>query len=239
MPPETELIKQQMGQTRAALTDKLETLENKVLGTVSTTTDAVSQTVQQVGSTVREVGATVQETVQNARATMRETIDSVRDALDVSRQMQQHPWLLFGGSVVAGYAGGLILDNLEHGHLPSLPSLPSAERLLPQGSEVRQRFEAAQPTRRRAPAFLQALVETFAPELDKLKAAALGMALGVVRDKLHQSVPPQMREDFAQMMDRITTKLGGEPYPPGAMFGASEEAEEANGAHSTRTMGMS
>ncbi len=231
MPPETELIKQQMGQTRAALTDKLETLENKVLGTVSTTTDAVSQTVH-------EVGATVRETAQDVRATMNETLSSVRDAFNVSRQFQEHPWLLLGGSVVAGYAGGLILDNLEHGHLPSLPSLPSAERLLPQGSEVRQRFEAAQPTRRRAPAFLQALVETFAPELDKLKAAALGMALGVVRDKLHQSVPPQMREDFAQMMDRITTKLGGEPYPPGAMFGASEEDDEANGAHATRTMGM-
>jgi hypothetical protein len=232
MPPETELIKQQMGQTRAALTEKLETLENKVLGTVSTTTDAVSQTVN-------DVGATVRETAENVRATMSETLSSVRDAFNVSRQFNEHPWLLLGGSVVAGYAGGLILDNLEHGHLPSLPSLPSAERLLPQGSEVRQRFESAQPTRRRAPAFLQALVETFAPELDKLKAAALGMALGVVRDKLHQTVPPQMREDFADMMDRITTKLGGQPYPPGAMFGASEEDDESNGRHaSSPMMGM-
>jgi ElaB/YqjD/DUF883 family membrane-anchored ribosome-binding protein len=232
MPPETELIKQQMGQTRAALTEKLETLENKVLGTVSTTTDTVSQTVQ-------DVGATVRETTENVRATMREAISSVRDAFDVSRQFHQHPWLLLGSSVVAGYAGGLILDNLERGHLPSLPALPRAERLLPQSSEVRQRLESQPPARRRVPGFLKALAETFAPELEKLKAAALGMAMGVVRDKLHQTVPPHMREDFAQMMDRITTKLGGEPYPPGAMFGSSEEDDEANGRHaSSPMMGM-
>jgi hypothetical protein len=232
MPPETELIKQQMGQTRAALTEKLETLENKVLGTISTTTDAVTQTVQ-------DVGATVRETTENVRATMHEALNSVRDAFDVSRQFHQHPWLLLGSSVVAGYAGGLILDNLERGHLPSLPSLPHAERLLPQSSEVRQRLESEAPVRRRAPAFLKALAETFAPELEKLKAAALGMAMGVVRDKLHEAVPPQMREDFAQMMDRITTKLGGEPYPPGAMFGSSEEDDEANGRHaSSPMMGM-
>jgi hypothetical protein len=229
MPPETELIKQQMGQTRAALTEKLETLENKVLGAVSTTTDAVSQTVQ-------DVGATVRETTQDVRATMHEALTSVRDAFNVSRQFHQHPWLLLGGSVVAGYAGGLILDNLEHGHMPSLPSLPRAERLLPQGSEVRQRLESEAPARRRAPAFLKALAETFAPELEKLKTAALGMAMGIVRDRLHEAVPPQMREDFAQMMDRITTKLGGEPCPPGAMFGASEEHDETNGARASSPM---
>jgi len=231
MPPETELIKQQMGHTRAALTDKLETLENKVLGTVSTTTDTVSQTVQ-------DVGATVRETAQNVRVTMNDTLCSVRDAFNVSRQLHQHPWLLLGGSVVAGYAGGLILDNLERGHMPSLPALPSAERLLPQSSEVRQRLQS-EPSARRVPGFLKALAETFAPELEKLKAAALGMAMGVVRDKLHEAVPPQMREDFTSMMDRITTKLGGEPCPPGAMFGTSEEDDEANGRHtSSQMMGM-
>jgi len=231
MPPETELIKQQMGQTRAALTEKLETLENKVMGTVSTTTDTVTHTVN-------EVGATVRETAQSVHGIVQDTLCSVRDALDVSRQFHQHPWLLLGSSVVAGYAGGLILDNLERGHLPSLPALPSAERLLPQTSEVRQRLESEPPTRRRAPAFLQALVETFAPELDRLKSAALGMAVGIIRDRLHQSVPPQMRDDFVQMMDRVTTKLGGEPYPPGAMFGASEENDESDGAQASRMMGM-
>jgi len=222
------LIKQQMGQTRAALTDKLETLENKVLGTVNCTTDTISQTVH-------EVGATVTETTQNLRATLRETLDSVRDTLDVSRQMQQHPWVMMAGSVAAGYVGGVMLDNLEHGRLPSLPP---AERLLPQGSEMRQRMETQMPARRRAPAFLAALAETFAPELERLKAAALGMALGVVRDKISDAVPPQMRENFHEMMDRVTTKLGGETYPVGTMGSLGAEEDETNGSHQTHPMGM-
>jgi hypothetical protein len=228
MPPETDLIKQQMGQTRAALTEKLETLENKVLGTVNCTTDTISQTVH-------EVGAAVTETTQNVRATLNETIASVRDALDVSRQIHQHPWVMMAGSIAAGYVGGVMLDNLEHGRLPSLPP---AEQLLPRGSEIRERMEAQMPARRRTPAFLKALAETFAPELERLKAAALGMVLGVVRDKISDTVPPQMREDFHQMMDRITTKLGGEAYPVGVMGGLGAEEDETNGAQTAHPMGM-
>ena len=227
MPPETELIKQQMGQTRSALNEKLQTLENKVIGAITSTTDMVARTVQDVGTTVRE-------TSQNFRAGMNDTVSSVRDAFDVSRQIHQHPWLMVGGSVIAGYVGGVVLDNLEHGRLPSLPA---AERLLPQGSELRQRMATEHPTRR-VPGFLKALMDSFAPELDKLKAAAVGMAMGALREKISASVPPHLREDFAEMMDRITTKLGGHAHPPGAMYGASEEYDETNGARATPPMGM-
>ncbi len=147
MPPETEVIKQQMSQTRSALTEKMEALENKVLGTVHDTTSQVMGTVQDtthaVSGTVQEVGATVRETAHDVRATIREALSSVRDTLDVTQQMEHHPWVLLGGSVFAGYVGGRILDNLERGRLPSLPALPaSPEQLLPEGSELRQRMEA-------------------------------------------------------------------------------------------------
>ncbi|HEY7158892.1 MAG TPA: hypothetical protein VH575_33415, partial [Gemmataceae bacterium] len=136
MPPETELIKQQMDQTRLSLVEKLETLENKVFGAVHDTTGTISSTVQQFGSTMRE-------TTRDVGATVREAVSSARDALNVSRQMHEHPWLMLGGSVFAGYVGGLLLDNLERGHVPSLPSVPAApERLLPRDSEVRQRAES-------------------------------------------------------------------------------------------------
>ena len=233
MPPETELIKQQMGQTRAALSEKLETLETKVFNTVGTTTDTVALTVH-------EVGATVRETAQDVRATMHETMASMRDALDLTQQMHQHPWLMVGGSVVAGYVGGLVLDNLERGRLPSLPSMPiAAEQLLPSDSEVRERMEVQPPTRRTGSAFFRALAESFAPELDKLKRTALGMALGVVRQKISESVPPTMREQVVEMMDRVTVKLGGEPLPPGAMFGRGDPHEEGDGAHMAHSTGMS
>jgi ElaB/YqjD/DUF883 family membrane-anchored ribosome-binding protein len=205
MPSETELIKLQMGQTRTALADKLESLETKVLGTVATTTDIVGKTVQEVGTTVRE-------TARDVRAVMHETIDSVRDALDVSRQMQHHPWTMVGGSVLVGYIGGVLLDHLECGRLPSLPIAP--ERFLPHDAELRERIESTPPARRSSSSFLKALVDSFAPELDKLKAAAIGLAIAAVRDKIGDAVPPQTRKDFTEFMDRVTVKLGGDPHPP-------------------------
>jgi hypothetical protein len=232
MPPETELIKQQMGQTRAALSEKLENLETKVFSAVGTTTDSVTRTVH-------DVGATVRETAQDVRATMHETLASMRGALDVTRQFHEHPWLLMGGSVLAGYVGGVVLDNLERGHMPSLPSLPvSAEQLLPRDAEVRERIEARPPAKRNGSSFLQALMESFAPEIDKLKRTALSMALGAVRDRISEAVPPQMREQVSEVIDRVTVKLGGVPPPPGTMFGRSEEPE-GDGAHMSRSMGMS
>jgi ElaB/YqjD/DUF883 family membrane-anchored ribosome-binding protein len=229
MPPETELIKQQMGQTRADLTAKLETLENQVLGTVRDTTSTVSQTVQQVSSTVRE-------TVQDVRATVRETSSSVRDALDVSRQMQQHPWLMLGGSVALGYVGGCLLDSLEAGRSPLGGVMPAApERLLPADSELRERMEARPAAGRTGFSFLKALAETFAPELDRLKKFALGAAVGMVRDRLGEAVPPQFQHDFADLMDRVTTKLGGQPTPPGSLRG---ESEEHDGPSVARSMGI-
>lgn len=229
MPPETELIKQQMGQTRAALTDKLESLENKILGTVNTTTDTFGHTVQEVGTTVRE-------TAQDVRATLHEAMSSMRDAFDVSRQIHEHPWAMVGGSVLAGYVGGVMLDNLERGHLPSLPRFAAPEQLLPHDSEVRERIEAEPPARRTGSTLFKALFDSFAPELDKLKAAAVGMALAVVRDKIRESVPPQMRDNVSDLMDRVTSKFGGEIHPPGAMFGQSEEHY---GAETARSMGRS
>jgi ElaB/YqjD/DUF883 family membrane-anchored ribosome-binding protein len=241
MPPETELIKQQMGQTRSSLTEKLEMLETKVFGTVHDTTGTLSNTIQQVSSTVRdtvrEVGASVRETTGDVRASVRQAMCSAREAVNVSRQVQEHPWLMLGGSVFVGYVGGLLLDNLQRGRLPSLPAAP--ERLLPQASEVRERMESAPAPRRAGSSFLRALVDTFAPELDQLKRLALGTALGVVRDKLGETVPPHLKENVTELMDRVTAKLGGEPPPPGAMFGAAEtEHDERNGSKMARARGM-
>jgi hypothetical protein len=231
MPPETELIKQQMSQTRASLSEKMETLETKVLGTVHNTTDTVSQTVQSVGSTVRE-------TAHDVRSTAHEILSSVQDAFDLTRQMHQHPWLMLGSSIVAGYVGGRVLDNLERGRLTfTMPSVAAhPEQLLPSDAELRERIEAQPPARRTTSTFFKSLLDTFAPEMDKLKRTAIGMALGLVRDRVSESVPPQMRENFTELMDRVAVKLGGEPPPPGSLRG--EEHDETNGSRMAQSMGL-
>jgi len=231
MPPETEVIKQQMGQTRAALTDKLESLENQVFGTVHDTTSTVSSTVQNVGDTVKD-------TVHDVRATVAETVASVRDALDVSRQVHRHPWLMMGGSVFAGYVGGRILENIEAGPYPARRALTSEpNQFLPAAESEGAAYEASPAPRRSGPSFLQSLADTFAPEIAKLKGTAISMALGLMRDKISESVPPQFQQNVTDLVDRFTVKLGGEPTPAGSMAMKSEDWEDRDGPELSRARG--
>jgi hypothetical protein len=231
MPPEKEVIKQQMGQTRSALTEKLETLESQVFGTVHDTTSTVT-------NTVRDVGDTVRDTLHDARATFNEVLASVRDALDVTRQIHRHPWLMMGGSVFAGYVGGRVLEAVEEGRFPPRMSLPaSSEQYFASEDEAeRQPYVSSPASARSGSSFLGALAETFGPEIAKLKGMAVGMAVGLMRDKLGEAVPPQFQKNVTDLMDRFTVKLGGEPTAPGAMLGASEEWDERDGPESARSV---
>jgi len=232
MPPETEVIKQQMGQTRAALSEKLETLENQVLGTVQHTTSTVSNTVQNVGDTVKD-------TVHDVRATVAETMASVRDALDVPRQIRRHPWLMMGGSVFAGYVGGRLLDSVEAGRFPPRLSL-SAEptSYVPAAEAESATYEPSRPAAPSRLSFLKSLAETFAPEIAKLKGMAVGAAVGLMRDKISEAVPPQFQQNVSELMDRFTVKLGGEPTPLGSMSLKSEDRAEHDGPGAYRARGV-
>ena len=55
------------------------------------------------------------------------------------------------------------------------------------------------------------LTEKFAPEIQQLKALAIGSAMGLARDIIKQSVAPPLGQELAGVMDRLTTKLGGAP----------------------------
>jgi hypothetical protein len=60
-----------------------------------------------------------------------------------------------------------------------------------------------------APSWLAA----FEPELRQLKALALGMTLGTVREIVAAEVPPHAAEELRSVIDGITKKVGGEPMP--------------------------
>ena len=87
-----ELIRQQMVETKSQLSDKLVTLEQQVTDTVQSTENVVNATVEAVQETVDSVTGAVQGAVQ-----------SVSNAFDFSHQVQNHPWMVLGGSFIVGY----------------------------------------------------------------------------------------------------------------------------------------
>jgi len=108
MENETDVIRQQMLETRTALSEKLEALQEQVLSTVEGTTKSVTDTVQTVQEAVQDTVSTVSETVQG-------TVETVKDTFDISQHVQKHPWLMVGGAIALGYLGGRLMEN---GRLP-------------------------------------------------------------------------------------------------------------------------
>jgi hypothetical protein len=197
-----------MEETRASLTEKLETLECQMTETVQGAKDAVTNTVQGTKDAVNDTVTTVKDAVHDA-------VETVKDSLDVRAQVDRHPWVMFGASIAAGYVGARLLDRLEfpaNGERRSDSFRPIAsESREPEFAEARFHGNGEEARAGRGPSRLSSLARQFEPEIAKLKGLALGAAMGLVRDVVAGSVPPQMQPQVSEVLNSITVKLGGEP----------------------------
>lgn len=203
-----EVIRQQMEETRTALSEKLETLQNHVVGTVQDATSAVAETVTNVKDAV-------QETVDTVKGTVRDTVEGVKDTFDFSRQVDRNPWLMVGGSLAVGFLFGRLLGGRqaapsgglhEPAYSPMRPLQPQSERFAAEPTRVNHSVAEAP-----APGWLSSLSDTFGSEIDKLKGLAIGTGLGVVREMITRNVPDELSDRLTEVVDDITRKLGGQP----------------------------
>jgi len=186
-----EDIRDQMAETRASLTEKLDTLQNRVEHSVESAQTRVEHTVHVVKETVDE------------------TLESVKRTFDLPYQVQRRPWTMMGISVVAGYTLGCFatkrssvarISDQENGspwanhspmHLAAQPRLPG-------------------PVQAEGPKQPDTVLHGFDEEVDKLRSIAIGAALGWLRDHLMESMPT-VSDQLADVVDSATRKLGGEP----------------------------
>jgi len=186
---EPEQIRLQIDETRSAITEKLEALEDQVIDTVQT------------------VKETVQETIETTRETVQETISTVKETFDLRLQVVRHPWPMLGGSLVAGFLTGALIGGARHqGRLPMDRLRSDGEPLLGERAERTSIDRSDSPARRQGPGLLAG----FQDEIAQVKGLAIGMLFGLVRDTMQENLP-QMSEAVGDVMDRITTKLGGQP----------------------------
>lgn len=103
-------IRQNIRETRASMTEKLEMLEERVQGTIegarSTVEDIVGNVKGTVDDTMEKVKGTVDDTVDKVKGTVDNTFEKVKRTIDLQYQVDRHPWLMFGGAVLAGYVLG-------------------------------------------------------------------------------------------------------------------------------------
>jgi len=203
MDNETEVIRHQMEETRGALQDKLETLEQQVKDTVQGATEAANETVQ----TVKEA---VQETVDTVKETVQETVHSVKRSLDLSQHVREYPWVFFGGAVIVGFVATRLLSKA----LPAEPAPPSTPTV--SGTPMRPVHHAPGNGKKAAaaaprPSLWQKLAEHYKDEINKLQGLALGAGAALVREMLASSLAPSLANQVNDLLDSVTVKLGGQP----------------------------
>jgi ElaB/YqjD/DUF883 family membrane-anchored ribosome-binding protein len=217
MDDDPEVIRQQMEETRCALTDKIERFEQAVTEKVQTTTAAMTDTV----ASVREA---VQETVETVKGTVSDTVASVTDTFDVPQYFRDYPWAAFGAAVGVGVAGGLLLKGRSRAasapvNRPSFaaqaPSSNGGGRVPMNGSPA-----PAQPDRS------DNAVSMFDDELRKLKGMAVGAAFSLLRSWIGQSVPVPLADQVHGLIDSVTRKLGGEPVHGDLLESFSRQSQD-------------
>jgi ElaB/YqjD/DUF883 family membrane-anchored ribosome-binding protein len=246
---EPEVIRQQMDETRSALTDKIATLEQQVVDTVQGASAGVLETVEVLKDAV-------QDTVQNVRDSVGETVDTVRDTFRIEIQMANRPWTVIAISAGLGFVAGYLVtpprraSRLAHGpegfqrrglkataplfgYEAPAAAQPSTSSNGAGGDSHATAAEAppaaSSPA---APSVLDSLAHTFEGEISVVKGLALGALGGLVRDFVVPQIPPAFKDKVQEIIDGVTTKLGGEPVH-GPIFGEEKhEAQEESGSHS-------
>jgi ElaB/YqjD/DUF883 family membrane-anchored ribosome-binding protein len=220
MENQAEVIKSQMLDTRTALTEKLEAVENLVTSKVKDTTEAVAETVENVKDAVESTVTTVTDSVQ-------QTVETVKETFNLRRQVEDHPWAMLGGSVVLGYVAGSLLARAPepwtrhagHGYRTPPRLAPGYEQARPPA--VSERYAAARDVTE--PGWGEKLSEALAPAMTRLRELVVGTVAGLVGEMILNATPENLRPDVTEVIDDVTTGLGGKPVRP--------FAEHPNGHH--------
>jgi len=223
---ELEVIHHQMERTRASLADKLDTLENQVVGTVKDATTAVANTVEDATSAVTHTVEDVKSAVGCVTDSIQETVQSVKETVketfDLHEHFRRHPWVMMGGSVATGFLAGWMLSptpRREEAPAPSFsPPLEPYQSLPPRERAASTNGSAG------GPAILQ-----------KLKEMAVGTLMGFVRNMVLDVAPENLKADLTSLVDDFTTKLGGKPVHDSEQeSGEAQRPSEEGGSNGKR-----
>jgi len=211
MDDEAEVIRSQMMETRTSMTEKFEAIEDKLTSVVQETAGTVTEAVGAVSETVDSVKEAVQDTVKSVTGAAEDAVASVKEAFDLRRQVERNPWAMMGGAVAVGFAGGLLLSRL-------LPSVSSQVAGAAAAGMARQPTSYSSATagggngasNATTSGWLGELGHAIEPVVNRVKSLAIGATVGMVGQMVLSSVPEAMRGQFGQVVDELTTSLGGE-----------------------------
>jgi ElaB/YqjD/DUF883 family membrane-anchored ribosome-binding protein len=195
---EKEAIHEKMEETKNSIADKLEVLEQKMSGPV----DAVTETVQAVKDTVESVKEHVEGTAEAVQEAVHDGVESVRHWFDITQHVQNHPWVVMGCSVGAGF----LMQSLLFSGRASVKKVESE----PHAPATTNGHGATSHHARRRREHKKSWLDELTPALSQIKSLAMGALFGSIRKMVTQSVSPQIGTVVGDIIDKVASKLGGD-----------------------------
>jgi len=242
-----ERVRETFEETKSAVEDIVENVKDTVdetVGAVKETVDGAKSTVEDIvenvkgtmDDTVTTVKSTVEDIVENVKGTMDDTVTTVKRTFDLSYQVNQHPWVLFGGAVLlGGFLGSLLqsqprTNGYEYDEgADKDESYGAAFASQAKGSTQRAANHFAAPpkhplsaqTAQQGNGWWSGLGQ-FQDEFNMVKGAVISTIMGTVREMIRQNIPT-MAPKLEKAINSASQKLGGEPIEPSA------DPQHANG----------
>lgn len=201
MDPKPDLIREDIDETRSALTEKLETLEGQLRETVVSAKESVNGTIENVKDSIRHLSPVYQTT--------------------------QHPFAMVGGVAAIGFFAGRLLQNRQQ-RQPEMRWLQGVSPELyvdrPLGDTTERDATAVtnddeQPTSRRfpraarrpsGPSLWQRFSQEFDGEIQMVKGMVLRGVLDAASDMVKKSAP-HWGNQIDQVKDSVASKLTDAP----------------------------
>lgn len=105
-------IKQNIEETRAAMTEKIEKIEGRVHETMEgtkSTIDSIVNNINRVKDTMEETKSVVDTSIDTLRQAVDETVERVKSTAELIEQVKENPWIMLGSAILVGY----VLGNLN------------------------------------------------------------------------------------------------------------------------------
>lgn len=182
-------LREEMVQTRSALTEKLETIQNRVQHTMDTAQHAVEDTVHHV----------------------QDNVESALEFVNVRKQTESHPWAMVGLAVASGVLLGYCTskprkersDQDYRGDL-SMRRPGSAPPIAPTPYTAKD----LEPPAPAAPPPPPAKPSLFAEEWNQVKGLAVGVGMALLRDWIKEAAPG-ISGRIDDIFSSANKKLGG------------------------------
>jgi ElaB/YqjD/DUF883 family membrane-anchored ribosome-binding protein len=150
---------------------------------------------QKLAALEHQVGETIHKATEKIKA--------IKESLNLPEQVNQHPWAFVGGAAGVGFAVGWLFRQRPVAVVQVPVPAAGEEGEMAHAGNGRKTAVAVEASR----SWWAPVKEKIDPEIQKLKALAVGVVLDRVEDVLVAPVPEEMRPQVQTILDNIKEKL--------------------------------